>query len=59
MTLHPIGAEAKNTAIMMLNPTSTERVVSPIEVSATVVKEIGKNLLMTIPAVSRLRASGR
>lgn len=56
MTLHPIGAEAKNAAIMMLNPTSTERVVSPLEVSATVVKEIGKNLLMTIPAVSRLRA---
>jgi SAM-dependent methyltransferase len=41
---------------MMLNPTSTERVVSPLAVSATVVKEIGKNLLMTIPAVSRLRA---
>jgi SAM-dependent methyltransferase len=40
---------------MMLNPTKTDRVVSPLSVSATVAKEIAKNMAMAIPAVSRMR----
>ncbi len=41
---------------MMLNPTSTERIVNPFSVTSTVVLEIIKNIAMSVPIVSNLRA---
>lgn len=40
---------------MMLNPTTTDRIVSPLAASATVAIEIAKNIGMTVPAIRRLR----
>jgi SAM-dependent methyltransferase len=40
---------------MMLNPTTTERVVSPLSVSATVAIEIAKNMAMSVPVITKLR----